>query len=131
MANTVLKMAKKRALVDAVLTVLGASDIFTQDIEDMEPQTTQQVRKPEPAPGPKQKDGDALTAGQLAWIEKNAALVWTEEQIGRWMAAHNALKYADLTYGQARELYHALKAAFEARARVQDAPAATDTKLQE
>lgn len=34
-ANTVLKMAKKRALIDATLTVLGASDIFTQDIEDL------------------------------------------------------------------------------------------------
>lgn len=34
-ANTVLKMAKKRALVDGILTVCGASDIFTQDIEDM------------------------------------------------------------------------------------------------
>ena len=34
-ANTVLKMAKKRALVDAILTVTAASDIFTQDIEDM------------------------------------------------------------------------------------------------
>jgi hypothetical protein len=33
--NTVLKMAKKRALVDAVLTSTAASDIFTQDIEDM------------------------------------------------------------------------------------------------
>ena len=37
-ANTVLKMAKKRALVDAVLTVTAASDIFTQDIEDMPPE---------------------------------------------------------------------------------------------
>ena len=35
LANTVLKMAKKRALVDAVLTVTAASDIFTQDIEDI------------------------------------------------------------------------------------------------
>ena len=33
-ANTVLKMAKKRALVDAVLTITAASDIFTQDLED-------------------------------------------------------------------------------------------------
>jgi len=33
--NTVLKMAKKRAFVDAILTTTGASDIFTQDIEDM------------------------------------------------------------------------------------------------
>jgi hypothetical protein len=33
--NTVLKMAKKRAHVDAVLTATAASDIFTQDVEDM------------------------------------------------------------------------------------------------
>jgi hypothetical protein len=32
--NTVLKMSKKRAFVDAVLTVTAASDIFTQDLED-------------------------------------------------------------------------------------------------
>jgi hypothetical protein len=35
--NTVLKMAKKRALIDAILTVFGASDLFTQDIDEMEP----------------------------------------------------------------------------------------------
>jgi hypothetical protein len=34
--NTVLKMAKKRAFVDAVLTVTAASDIFTQDVEDLD-----------------------------------------------------------------------------------------------
>ena len=34
-ANTVLKMAKKRALIDAVLTTTGASEVFTQDVEDM------------------------------------------------------------------------------------------------
>jgi hypothetical protein len=34
-ANTILKMAKKRAQVDAVLTVASLSEIFTQDLEDM------------------------------------------------------------------------------------------------
>ncbi len=34
--NTVLKMAKKRALVDAALLVGSLSDIFTQDLEDMD-----------------------------------------------------------------------------------------------
>ena len=34
--NTVLKMAKKRALVDAALLVGSLSDVFTQDIEDMD-----------------------------------------------------------------------------------------------
>lgn len=35
--NTVLKMAKKRAHVDATLTATAASDIFTQDMEDSVP----------------------------------------------------------------------------------------------
>jgi len=33
--NTCLKVAKKRAHVDAILTATAASDIFTQDVEDM------------------------------------------------------------------------------------------------
>ena len=33
--NTILKMAKKRGQVDAVITATAASDLFTQDIEDL------------------------------------------------------------------------------------------------
>lgn len=39
--NTILKMAKKRALVDAALLVGSLSDIFTQDLEDMDLQGDQ------------------------------------------------------------------------------------------
>jgi hypothetical protein len=38
--NTVLKMAKKRSLVDATLSATAASDIFTQDIEENAPVVT-------------------------------------------------------------------------------------------
>ena len=60
-SNTVLKMAKKRGLVDAVLTVTAASDLFTQDIEDLpeelretqtHPSVPRQEAKPERAPYP-------------------------------------------------------------------------------
>lgn len=34
--NTVLKIAKKRAYVDAIITASGASHVFTQDVEDDE-----------------------------------------------------------------------------------------------
>ena len=34
-ANTILKIAKKRALVDMTLTITAASDIFDQDLEDL------------------------------------------------------------------------------------------------
>lgn len=44
--NTVLKMAKKRAYVDGMLSATAASDIFTQDIEDMPPQGGQPAAAP-------------------------------------------------------------------------------------
>ena len=47
--NTVLKMAKKRAHVDAVLTATAASDIFTQDVEDM-PEVIPPVKNVTPPP---------------------------------------------------------------------------------
>ena len=36
LGNTCLKMAKKRAQIDATLTVAALSEIFTQDLEDMD-----------------------------------------------------------------------------------------------
>ena len=66
-ANTVLKMAKKRALVDATLTCTAASDIFTQDIELDEDdiksgEAPMQRPKAKAAPAPEQETpSDALT----------------------------------------------------------------------
>jgi len=119
--NTILKMAKKRALVDAVLTVLGASDIFTQDIEDMEPEKTSKkpaakTKKEETKP----KDGDALTTGQLAWLEKNAPLVWTPEEIARCLAVRKVATFSALTYGAAREIHRELCQLFEARTKANE-----------
>jgi len=72
--NTVLKMAKKRAYVDGILSATGASDIFTQDVEDMPKEMfnkTGEVEpsassKPEAAP-PKSKsetNGDTISEAQ-------------------------------------------------------------------
>lgn len=48
-ANTILKMAKKRSQIDAVLTVASLSEIFTQDFDDLpenqEPTTKETVNK--------------------------------------------------------------------------------------
>ena len=50
--NTLLKMAKKRAQVEAVLSATRSSGLFTQDIEEMnfdnEPQPTKTIIKPDP-----------------------------------------------------------------------------------
>lgn len=53
LVNTFLKMAKKRALIDAVLSATRASGIFTQDIEDFA--GTQIKHNNEPAT-PKQRE---------------------------------------------------------------------------
>ena len=42
-ANTVLKMAKKRALVDLCLTATAASDVFAQDLSDLSEELRQAV----------------------------------------------------------------------------------------
>jgi len=75
--NTVAKMAKKRAHVDAVLTGTAASDIFEQDIDEPEtvppndtPQTTPttptSADAPKQAPRARTQDADGfVTDGQL------------------------------------------------------------------
>jgi hypothetical protein len=46
LVNTIDKMAQKRALVAAVLITTGASEFFTQDIEDSLPQTQEAAEVP-------------------------------------------------------------------------------------
>ena len=43
LANTVLKMAKKRSQIDATLTVTGASSMFEQDLEDLPEETQREL----------------------------------------------------------------------------------------
>jgi hypothetical protein len=49
-ANTVLKMAKKRAQIDLTITATGASDIFTQDIEDLPPELINENKEEQGSP---------------------------------------------------------------------------------
>jgi len=105
-ANTILKMAKKRAQVDAVITVTAASDIFTQDIEDMPEELREQVAE------------DARSRVKPA----QAAAVDGKAQ--SWIDQINAAALADLTkiredsaadYGDIKNVPAAVRAAFSAR----------------
>jgi hypothetical protein len=64
--NTCLKMAKKRALIDACLTSLGASTIFTQDIEDITDSATITTETKTEAAAPLQAAVDAAANGNTA-----------------------------------------------------------------
>jgi hypothetical protein len=91
--NTVLKMAKKRAHIDATLTVTGAGDLFTQDLieDDDDP-------KKEPVKMPVEKKRETNNAQTVTGIvedvveirsKPDAAKPWT-----KW-----GVKVAGETYG--------------------------------
>lgn len=70
-ANTVLKMAKKRALVDATLSATRASGSFAQDLEDQEQQggsgahgAAERGQRAEPALGNGRETGSAGAASE-------------------------------------------------------------------
>lgn len=85
LANTCLKMAKKRAQIDLCLTALGCSDLFTQDLEDLpegyldgnEPTAPAPKNKYQPKPrDPNQQgggDGSPATEGQIKMIKARMA----------------------------------------------------------
>jgi hypothetical protein len=54
-ANTILKMAKKRSQMDLTLTCTGASDVFTQDLEDLPPEYLNQNKGAAPLPPKKEQ----------------------------------------------------------------------------
>jgi hypothetical protein len=87
--NTVLKMAKKRGLVDAILTVTAASDIFTQDIEDLPEEVAAQIARPNryasaPIPDSPERDAAIKEATDVASLgsEKFRAFwkAWPQEK---------------------------------------------------
>lgn len=55
--NTILKMAKKRAYVDAALSVASLSDVFTQDIEDADMRIASN--------GPSHRDNEGKTLKEM------------------------------------------------------------------
>ncbi len=66
--NTLLKMAKKRALVDAVLTATAASDVFTQDLEDMKANGITTETKQDPGTGDAPSGDGVITDKQRKLI---------------------------------------------------------------
>jgi len=73
LANTVLKMAKKRALVDAVLTATAASDIFDQDLEDLPEELRQHQDNGKPVPQKPQPKAPPTQSQELPQEDNNFA----------------------------------------------------------
>lgn len=108
LANTILKMACKRAMIAMTLNVTAASDIFTQDIEDLpeelRPQDSTQTGSNKPTPAP---HDPALAAH---WIAQATAAATPEALTEVWKAGVSAInEVKDMTS------YEAFKVAVGAR----------------
>lgn len=77
--NTILKMAKKRAHVDAILTATAASDIFTQDLEDIktpsnpappQDQQSQHSQGSEPPQPKQQSTAENKSSNAKPWLNR-------------------------------------------------------------
>lgn len=82
-ANTVLKMACKRAKVAMTLDVTAASDMFTQDIEDM----PEELRNDEPGE-------PVVTALAAEWVARANAAPTADDLATVWKAGVKAINEA-------------------------------------
>ncbi len=83
LANTVLKMACKRAMVAMTLNTTAASDIFTQDIEDL-PEDLRGMNEgsqPPPQKGPQPYPQENLDRNKADWVKLIADGKKTAEDI--------------------------------------------------
>lgn len=127
--NTCLKMAAKRALVSAVLTVTGASAVFTQDVEDMTDNIIDAEFDTAPAPAEEPASDPEALFNELA---AKAALTKKKEKdqlrqfIGITAQAQNR-EFVDVV---SRALIHfdAFAAAFANWLKMNEAPKKTATE---
>ncbi|MEM4546836.1 MAG: hypothetical protein QW328_08775 [Nitrososphaerota archaeon] len=117
--NNVLKMAKKRAHVDAVLTGLGASNVFTQDLEDSngdEEKPAQQKPQQQPSQVQQEQKATEKQIKLLHFLMNEIAKLSecdTSEIEEEIKAKHNIQHFNDMTTKQASQAIEELKATLQ------------------
>ena len=102
-ANNTIKMAQKRAMVQAALSVSGLSSMFSQDIEDETAIQAKDMINQSPT--------DRINSQQRNRIYNVAAQVGlSNEQAKAWMSAEGYPKSSELTVKQFDEIIEKLKA---------------------
>ncbi len=94
--NTILKMAKKRALVDAALSAGRLSEVFTQDIEDLanipdeviEGESRVVENKPEPTPETAESKSEPVKDTNKEKIQDEAKEPTTIKELLEWCLSH-------------------------------------------
>lgn len=92
-ANNCIKMAQKRAMVQAVLAISGLSSMFTQDIEDETSVQAKDVIE--------QKPTDVITTAQATRLFSFAGQKgMSKNQLQQWLAAKGITKSREMTLQQ-------------------------------
>jgi len=110
--NTVLKMAKKRAVVDATLSATRSSGIFTQDIEDLQDWINAEVINDEPTSKINNGNGEKASEAQIKTIFAVAKSKGIDNDYikGLLKERYGLESTKDLTKAQASEIIDELKA---------------------
>lgn len=105
--NTIIKMAKKRAIIDAVLSATRASGIFTQDIEDIS------INQDSPVTANTDSETSKSTASKNQLLEIVNIICQLKIPIDKARAMiierYNANESKQLTYAQAEDFIKYLK----------------------
>lgn len=106
--NTCEKMAKKRALVDATLTVTAASDIFTQDIEELVDNGVMKPAaesKPAPVKEPQKKAPVKEAAEHIATVKVLSVASKAGSKDGKPYTVFTIFDEEDVKYGTFSETF--------------------------
>lgn len=102
LANTILQMADKRAYVAVVRKVTAASDVFTQDIEDLPEEVQAEIVNQNAAPAgkpvvdmPKEKEPEKKAEEKPAAAAHKAANPISDPQSKRLYAIRKSVNYPD------------------------------------
>lgn len=83
--NTLIKMAKKRALVDAALSAGRLSNVFTQDIEDID----ELKAPPDQDQGQGKPESENKISIDLDWLKEFLGKIgWTNADAALWLKGH-------------------------------------------
>jgi len=102
LANTILKMACKRALSAMTLNVTAASDMFTQDLEDMDEKLAQHLAGEESQAPAQQRAAEPkfyteaeFTEFSPVWVERMRKAGKTAEELGQFLRGKGTALTAD------------------------------------
>jgi len=103
-ANTILKMAKKRAQIDLTLTVTAASDVFDQDLEDLPEELRQEngeqkaaLKEPQKKAAAEKKD--VPQAAETVTVYVKNIFQKPGEKNGKKYVKYTVVDGADNSYG--------------------------------